>query len=124
MPLAALFSFSDILIFGLIAAVLAGAALCAWPWARQRARFVVGAAGTLTGWIAWNLVLSENNAASLDVDAPVIALSWQDVGSGVGAFLFTAIALGVLDRHEPAGRVITAAALAGSVATLFDIFVL
>jgi hypothetical protein len=120
----ALFSFSDILIFGLIAALLAGAALYAWPWSRQRGRFLVGAGGTLAGWLAWNLVLSENNASSLDVDAPVVALSWQDVGSGVGAFLFTALALGVLDRDQPAGRVIAAAALAGAVTTFFDIFVL
>ena len=122
--LGALFSFSDILVFGVIAAALVGAALYVWPWARQRGRFLVAAGGTLAGWIAWNLVLSENNASSLDVDAPVVALSWQDVGSGVSAFLFTAIALGVLDRDQPAGRIITAAALAGSVTTFFDIFVL
>lgn len=54
--LAALFSFSDILIFGIIAAALAGASLYAWPWARQRGRFLIGAGGTLAGWIAWNLV--------------------------------------------------------------------
>ena len=63
-------------------------------------------------------------AARFTSDAPVVALSWQDVGSGVGAFLFTAIALGVRDRDQPAGRVVGAAALAGAVATLFDIFVL
>ena len=60
--LGALFSFSDILVFGVIAAVLAGAALYAWPWSRQHGRFLVGVAGTLAGWIAWNLVLSESNA--------------------------------------------------------------
>ena len=69
-------------------------------------------------------MLSENNASSLDVDAPVVALSWQDVGSGVGAFLFTALALGLLEREQPAGRVIAAAGLAGVVAIVFDIFVL
>jgi len=90
----------------------------------SRGRFAVGAFATLAGWTAWNLVLSENDAASLDVDAPVIPLSWQDVGSGVGAFLFTALALGLLDRAEPAGRVVGAAAIAGAVVMVFDLFVL
>ncbi len=122
--LAALFSFGEILITGVIASGLVAATQYARPWARRRGRFLVAAAGTLAGWIGWNLVLSENNAASLDVDAPVIALSWQDVGSGVGAFLFTGLALGWLERREPAGHVIATAALAGLVAMIFDIFVL
>jgi len=54
----------------------------------------------------------------------VIPLSWQDVGSGVGAFLLTAIALGLLDRTEPAGRVVGTAAIAGATAMIFDLFVL
>src|SRR5215218_11381746 len=115
MVLGSLFSFGEIAGFGAAAALLSGAALYALPWARQRGRFAVGAASTFVGWVAWNLVLSENDAASLDVDAPVIPLSWQDVGSGVGAFLFTALALGLLDRAEPAGRVVGAAAIAGAV---------
>ncbi len=122
--LAALFSFGEILIFGLMASGLVAATQYLWPWTRQRGRFLVAAGGTLAGWIAWNLVLSENNAASLDVDAPVIALSWQDVGSGIGGFAFTGLALGWLERREPAGHVVGAAALAGIVATIFDIFVL
>jgi len=69
-------------------------------------------------------VLSENDAASLDIDAPVIPFSWQDVGSGVATFLFAALTLGVLDRREPAGQVVSAAALAALVATVFDLFVL
>jgi len=122
--LAALFGFGEIVGFGVIAAALVAAAEYARPWSRQRGRFFVAAAGTFAGWMAWNLVLSENNAATLDVDAPVIALSWQDVGSGVGAFLFTALGLGWRERDEPAGQVIAAASVAGVVAMIFDIFVL
>jgi hypothetical protein len=124
MPLAALFDLTEILGFGAIAALLVGAALYAWPWARARGRYAIAAAATLVGWTAWNLVLSENDAASLDVDAPVIPLSWQDVGSGVGAFLVTALILGVLDRAQPAGRVVGAAAIAGAIAMVYDLFVL
>ena len=122
--LGALFSFSDILVFGVIAAALAGAARYARPWSRQRGRFLVGAGGTLAGWIAWNLVLSENNASGLDIDAPVVALSWQDVGSGVLAYGASSLALSARERAEPAGMVALASAIAGVAAMVFDIFVL
>ncbi len=38
--------------------------------------------------------------------------------------IFGLMALGWLERREPAGHVVEAAALAGIVATIFDIFVL
>ena len=63
-PLAALFDLSEIIGFGAIAALLVGAALYAWPWARERGRYAIAAAATLIGRTAWNLVLSENDAAS------------------------------------------------------------
>ena len=100
-PLAALFDLSEVLGFGAIAALLVGAALYTWPWARRGGRSAGAAAASVIGWTAWNLVLS-----------------------GVGAVLFTALALGLFDRNEPAGRVVGAAALAGAVAALFDLFVL
>ena len=74
---------------------------------RRHGRYAIGATATLVPWTAWNLVVSENDARSLDVDAPVIPLSWQDVGSGVGAFLFTALTLGLLGPRRaarPRGR--------------------
>jgi len=59
------------------------------------------------------------------VDAPVIGLSWQDVGSGVWAFLATALVLGLIAlREEPAHRIVGAAGIAGVVAMVVDIFVL
>lgn len=120
-----MFAVRDIVLFSLVAGVLAGALLAAWPWARERATYVVSGSATALGMMAWNSILHVSNTASLNVDAPVIALSWQDVGSGVWAFLATALSLGLWYRRAtPAWRVVVAAAIAGIVAMVFDIFVL
>src|ERR687885_82220 len=98
-----MFAVRDVLLFAVVAGFLAAAVLAAWPWARQRFRFAVAGAATVAGFAAWNLVISHADATGLDVDAPVIALSWQDVGSGVLAFTGSALSLGlVTDRAEPA----------------------
>jgi hypothetical protein len=103
-----MFATRDVLLFALVAGLLAAAG-----------------GATAVGFAAWNLVISHANATGLDADAPVIALSWQDVGSGVLAVACTALALGLLtDREEPARRVVGAAAIAGLVAMVFDILVL
>lgn len=59
---------------------------------------------------------------SLDIDYPVLlGLSFEDIGSGVMAFLFAALALGLgIDRAEPARNVVTSAALVGAAAILVD----
>lgn len=120
-----MFRTQDIVIAAIVAGALAGAALAAWPWARRRGRFAVAGLATILGFIAWNVTLNLANATGFDVDAPVIHLSWQDAGSGVLAFAAAALALGLLAaREEPAGRVVGAAAIAGLVAMVFDIFVL
>lgn len=120
-----MFAVRDILVFGVIAGLLAGAALAIWPWARRDGRFAVAAVATAAGMMAWNFVLHRSNTASLNVDAPVIALSWQDVGTGVWACTATALTLGLITaRDEPARRVVGAAGIAGLVAMVFDIFVL
>ena len=120
-----MFSVLEIFIAAAIAGVLAAAALWLWPVARQRSRFVVAGLTTFAGFAAWNLVLVHTNATGMNVDTPVIALSWQDVGSGVLAFAATALTLGLLtDRNKPARRPVGAAAIAGIVAMIFDIFVL
>jgi hypothetical protein len=64
------------------------------------------------------------SAAGSNTDAPVIAVSWADTGSGVLAFVVTAGALTVLAPKESAKRVVGAAALAGMLALVVDIFVL
>jgi hypothetical protein len=107
-----------------IAGALAAAALAAWPWARLRGRFVVGGLAALVGWVAWHLLLNVTRASGFDVDAPIIRLSWEDVGSGVVALFITAVLLGlVTERREQASRVVGAASIVGLVAMIFDVFV-
>lgn len=120
-----MFAVRDILIFSIVAGLLAAGALALWPWARHDGRFVIAGITTAAGMMAWNFVLHWSNTASLNVDAPIIALSWQDVGTGVWACALTALVLGlVAARQEPASRAAGAAGVAGLVAMVFDIFVL
>ena len=120
-----MFAVRDIVFFSIVAGILATAVLAAWPWARERATYAVAGAATFVGMLAWNSILHVSNTASLNVDAPVIGLSWQDVGTGVWVFLVTALVLGLwYRRDQPAWRVIAASAIAGLVAMVFDIFVL
>ena len=120
-----MFAVRDIVIFALVAGVLAAAILAAWPWARRRGRFAVAGVTTAVGFIAWNLVLNATDATGFNVDAPIIPLSWADAGSGVLAFVATALVLGLFtERDEPGSRVVGAAALAGLAAIIVDLFVL
>jgi len=120
-----MYDLSESVVFGLIGGVLVAVVLAAaWPWARGRGRFAVAAIATAVTFVGWRLVLGGANAAGLDVDAPVIRASWEDVGSGVLAFAATTLVLGLgADREEPARRVVGAAALAGLVVLVYDIFV-
>jgi hypothetical protein len=107
-----------------VAGVLAAGVLAAWPWARRQGRFVVAGIATLVSWIAWHLLLNATRATGFDVDAPVIGLSWEDVGSGVVALFATVLVLGLItDRREAAVRVVGAASIAGLVAMILDLFV-
>src|SRR5919199_4044305 len=107
-----------------IAGVLAAAVLAVWPWARQRGRFAVAGVATLFGWIGWHLLLNATHATGFDVDAPVIGLSWEDVGSGGVALFLVALVFGlVTERREAAVRVVGAASIAGLIAMLLDLFV-
>jgi hypothetical protein len=107
-----------------VAGVLVAVALAAWPWGRKRGRFVAAGVATVVGWIAWHLLLNATHATGFDVDAPVIGLSWEDVGSGVVALFATVLVLGlVTDRREAAVRVVGAACIAGVIAMLLDLFV-
>lgn len=119
-----MFAIRDIVITGIVTAVLASLAVAAWPWGRARGRFLVAGIATLLGWFAWNFTLNHVNGTGFNVDAPVVRVSWADTGSGVLAFAVTALVLGVVEAAQPARRVITAAAIAGAVALLVDIFVL
>ncbi len=120
-----MYSLAASIIFGLIGGALVAAILGAvWPWARRRGRFAIAAIATASTFVAWRLVLGGANATGLDVDAPVIGVSWEDVGSGILAFAATALALGLgPDRKEPALQVVGASALAGLVVLIYDVFV-
>ena len=119
-----LFPIRDVVIYALLAGVVAAVGLAVLPWSRQRGRFAIGGLATFSGWIAWYLTLDATHAAGFNTDAPVIAVSWADTGSGVLAFVVTAGVLTVLAPNEPAKRVVGAAALAGMLALVVDIFVL
>ena len=120
-----MFAVRDIVIFALVAGVLAAAILAAWPWARRHGRVAVAGVATTVGCIAWNLTLNATNATGFNVDAPIIPLSWADAGSGVLSFTCTALVLGLItEPREPARRVVGAAAIAGLAAVVLDLFVL
>jgi hypothetical protein len=69
-------------------------------------------------------LLNTTQASGFDVDAPIIRLSWEDVGSGVVTLFATVVVLGlVTERRELAIRVIGAASIAGLVAMILDVFV-
>ncbi len=113
-----------VFVASVIAGVLAAAALAVWPWARFRGRLAVAGIATLVSWIGWHLLLDATHATGFDVDAPVIGLSWEDVGSGVVALFLVALIFGLItERREPASRVVGAASIAGLVAMIFDLFV-
>ncbi len=108
----------------ILAGVLAAAVLAAWPWARARRRFAIAGLATLLGWIAWHLLLNATGAFGFDVDAPIIRVSWEDVGSGVVALLATVLIFGLgTESRERASRVVGAASIAGLVAMILDVFV-
>jgi len=119
----------DFLIYvvgALLAAVIVAAVLY-WrsPWSRPRGRFGTAAIATFVAWILWRVVLQLSNGDNLDVDNPLLlGLSAQDVGSGVLAFLLTALLMGLVsERGEPTHRVVATAGIAGALATLVDRFI-
>ena len=118
-----MFPVRDVVLFGVLAGAIVAAVLAIWPWARRPSRYGVAGLASALGFMGWNLTLIATNAEGFNVDAPLIGLSWQDAGSGVLVFSATALALGLFgDRRERAGRVVTAALLAGLAAMIFDVF--
>jgi hypothetical protein len=120
------FAIGEIVLFSVIAGLLAGAVLAAWPCARLPARLVIAGLSTTIGMMVWYLTLNATQAGRLfDVDALIVRVSWADAGSGIFAFVVCALALGLgRDRQEDARRVVGAAAIAGIVALVLDLFVL
>lgn len=115
----------EIIWTGAVAAVIVGLVFAALPPTRTPRRIAAAAAGTFLGWLAWNFTLHVTHAQGMDTDAPVIALSWQDAGSGILTFVFVVLFLGLwIDRTLAASKVVAMAAAAGVTAAVFDIFVL
>src|SRR3989442_15446858 len=117
-----LFKTRDIVVFAVIAGILVSLVLLALPWPRGRYRWLIAGVATALGWIAWNLVLNETDASGFDVDAPVVLASWQDAGSGILAFVLTALALTAYEPKETALRIVGSAVVAGACVALFFIF--
>jgi hypothetical protein len=93
------------------------------PWVRRARTLIAIALATTVGIVIWNTLLNLTNSAFLNVDSPVFGLSVQDVGSGVGAFLVTALVLHfVTDRQLSTGRMLAASAIVGLVTVLVDLF--
>jgi hypothetical protein len=116
---------SEIVWTALVAAAIVTAVFAARRATRTPPRLVAAAVGTLGGWLAWNFTLHATHSSGFDVDAPFTAVSWQDAGSGVLVFVAVVLLLGlIVDRDQPAGRVVAMAATAGITALIFDIFVL
>jgi hypothetical protein len=93
-----------------------------WPWTRDVRRLGGLVVGMALGIVAWNLMLNLTNAEAMNVDS-AYRVSGQDVGSGVFAFALVSLVLGLAtDRDVKASHVIGAAALAGLVTLLVDLF--
>jgi hypothetical protein len=75
--------------FVIVGSVVLWLALTAvlFPWAGQARTLITIGLTTTPGIIIWNTLLNVTNATFLNVDSPVLGLSAQDVGSGIGAFL-------------------------------------
>ena len=119
------FAPSEILWTAALATAVVTAVFAVRSATRTPRHLIAAAVGTLSGWLAWNFTLHATHATQFDTDAPVIGVSWADAGSGVLVFVAVALLLGlIVDRDQPAGRVIGMAATAGIAALIVDIFVL
>jgi len=119
------FAPSEILWTAVLATAVVTAVFAVRSATRTPRHLIAAAVGTLSGWLAWNFTLHATHATQFDTDAPIVGVSWADAGSGVLVFVAVALLLGlVVDRDQPAGRVIGMAATAGIAALIVDIFVL
>jgi hypothetical protein len=95
------------------------------PWSRAPRRVLTAAVASVIAFLVWRGALIIANGANFDVDYPLLlGLSFEDIGSGVMAFVFTGLALGLgAEAAQPARSVVTSAGLAGLAAMLVDRFV-
>ena len=106
-----------------VSGILVGAVFFLFlKWSRERWTFFAAGIAALVGFAAWNEVLNETHSRGFNVDAPVFPISWQDSGSGTLVFTCVCLTLAALRGQLPAKRIVGAAALAGILVTLFDIY--
>lgn len=108
----------------LTACAVAGA-LYAWRPSRDGRRIALAAAASAAAFVVWRAALIVSNGANLDIDYDVLlGLSFEDIGSGILSFVFTALVLGLgIDGVATAGRVVRTAGLAAIAAIVVDRFV-
>jgi hypothetical protein len=122
----AMFALQDIVLYAVLAGILAAGALLVWRWGRRPKRYLVVGIATTIGFGLWYLTLNATDAGPLfDIDAPIFRVSCADAGAGIFAFVVSALVLGLgVEPQETARHVVGAAAIAGIVALVLDIFVL
>jgi hypothetical protein len=93
---------------------------------RERSPLVLvpALAATLLGPITWNAILHRAGGNGFFVDAPFkpFPISWQDTVDGIVTLAVASVFLGIALRREAAGRVLSLAALAGTIALLVDVY--
>jgi hypothetical protein len=110
-------------VFVIVGSVVLSLAVTAalFSWVRQARALITIALATTLGIIVWNTLLNVTNATFLNVDSPLLGLSVQDVGSGVAAFLVTAVALRFV-INTSTGRIFGASVVVGLATVLVDLF--
>jgi hypothetical protein len=117
---------NDVFLLAGISAVVVIASLSLWKWSRQHYRFIIASLATFLGFSAWNTLQNNNGAyQALNTDWSVTPFSLSDVSTGVWAFAFASVALGLLtEREQPAWRAIAAAGIAGVLAASVHILLI
>jgi hypothetical protein len=113
----------EIVVVSVLSSILTVAIVAAlWPTLRDARSLVALVIGMVAGIVVWNVMLNLTNAAAMNVDS-AYRVSGQDVGSGVFALTAASLALGlVAKRNERAATVVGAAAVAGLVTLIVDLF--
>lgn len=82
------------------------------------------AAATTLSILLWNWSIEFNQSTIyLNVDHPLLRISWADLIDGIGVLALTALVLGLGRGHEePAGRIVGIATLASIITIVTDTF--
>lgn len=92
---------------------------------RRRTTLIASALGVAVGTALWNVMLNVRHAVTIDGDIPlsVFPISWQDAGTAIFSFAFAALfLLTTAHADEPGRRTLRVAAIAATIAFLFDVY--